>query len=216
MFRYLSHGLAALIAMSASAQPSDRAVRVGLHAEAAESWFTISDPSGIRDRSTSMYDPGFGGGIQADLNFKAVSLRCSLDFIHFGINRARVVDYFEPDLGNLGKPLSSSGGDMSLLALKANLMVPIYQWNVISGYFVAGTGVTWITRDAMTVSSGPFAPGAAGLTLASESQGPCPLVDVGIGFDVDIGLQLFIEVEFAWQHFAGSSEYLPVSLGVIL
>lgn len=183
----------------------------GVHANFTSSRFPGPSVSGVNQQITSAYGMGWGGGVHVDANLMVLSVRLTGDYIHYSIDESKFRDSFRPLFGSAADNMSISGGGLGIVALAVNGKMPVLPLPVITPYITGGVGLAWVNRDEVTTSI----TGTPGNRFPSSSQSGKTSVDIGAGVDIRLGIQLFVEVKYAWIFTdVSTSTYVPVSIGV--
>jgi opacity protein-like surface antigen len=200
-----------LIVLSSTALALGPGFAFGVHANFTNSNFPGPSMSGTNQQISSAYGVGWGGGVHMDANLMVFSLRLTGDYIHYSIDENKFRDSFRPFFGNAVNQMSIDGGGLGIIALAVNGKMPVLPLPIITPYLTGGVGLAWVNRDQVTTSIAGF----AGNKFPSSSQSGKTSVDVGVGVDLKIGIELFVEVKYAWIFTdVSTSTYVPVSIGV--
>lgn len=183
----------------------------GVHANFTSSRFPGPSVSGVNQQIGSAYGVGWGAGVHLDANLMVLSLRLTGDYIHYSIDENKFRDSFRPLFGSAADNMSISGGGLGIVALDVNGKMPVLPLPVITPYITGGVGLAWVNRDEVTTSI----TGTPGNKFPSTSQSGKTSLDIGAGVDIRLGIQLFVEVKYAWIFTdVSTSTYVPVSIGV--
>jgi opacity protein-like surface antigen len=183
----------------------------GVHVNFTNSNFPGPSVSGVNQQIGSAYGVGWGGGVHLDANLMVMSVRLTGDYIHYSIDENKFRDSFRPLFGSAVDQMSISGGGLGIVALAVNGKLPVLPLPVITPYLTGGIGLAWVNRDEVTTSITGF----AGNKFPSSTQSGKTTVDIGAGVDIRLGIQLFVEVKYAWIFTdVTTSTYVPVSIGV--
>jgi opacity protein-like surface antigen len=203
--------LIALSAVSSRALALGPGFAFGVHANFTTSKFPGPSVSGVNQQISSAYGVGWGGGVHVDANLMVFSLRLTGDYIHYSIDENKFRDSFRPLFGAAVDQMSISGGGLGIAALAVNGKMPILPLPILTPYITGGLGLSWVNRDEVTTSI----TGSSGNKFPSSSQGGKTSVDIGVGVDLRLGIELFVEVKYAWIFTdVSTSTYVPVSVGV--
>jgi opacity protein-like surface antigen len=89
--------------------------------------------------------------------------------------------------------------------------MPILPLPIVTPYITGGIGLAWVNRDEVTTSITGF----PGNKFPSSSQSGKTSIAVGAGVDLKLGINLFLEVKYAWIFTdVATSTYVPVTVGV--
>lgn len=203
--------LALVLVFTSTALAIGPEVGFGVHANFTSSNFPGPSVGGGTSQLSNAYGVGWGGGLHMDVDLMVISFRLSGDYIHYGIDENKFRDGFRPLFGNAVSQMSINGGGLGIYAATVNGKMPVLPLPIISPYLTGGLGLAWLSRDQMTTSIS----GVQGTTIPSNTQSARTTVDLGLGVDVKIGIDLFLEVKYAWIFTeGGTSTYVPVCVGV--
>ena len=145
-----------------------------------------------------------------DANLMVLSFRLSGDYIHYAIDESKFRDLFRTLFPSAINQFSISGGGLGIFTLAVNGKMPVLPLPIVTPYITGGVGLAWMNRDQITTSIG-----ATGSSFASSSQSGKTAIDIGAGVDLKLGINLFLEVKYAWIFTdVATSTYVPVTVGV--
>jgi len=203
--------LLALAAVSSRALALGPGFAFGVHANFTSSSFPGPSASGLNQQINSAYGVGWGGGVHLDANLMFFSVRLTGDYIRYAIDETKFRDSFRPLFGSAADQMSISGGALGIVALAVNGKMPILPLPIVTPYLTGGVGLAWVNRDEVTTSIAGF----PGNKFPSSSQSGKTSVDIGAGVDLKLGINLFLEVKYAWIFTdVANSTYVPVTVGV--
>ena len=203
--------LLALAATSSRALALGPGFAFGVHANFTSSSFPGPSTSGLNQQINSAYGVGWGGGVHLDANLMVISFRLSGDYIHYAIDESKFRDSFRPLFGSAADQMSVSGGGLGIVTIAVNGKMPLLPLPIVTPYLTGGIGLAWVNRDEVTTSITGF----PGNKFPSSSQGGKTLVNLGAGVDLKLGINLFLEVKYAWIFTdVATSTYVPVTVGV--
>jgi opacity protein-like surface antigen len=203
--------LVALAAMSSRAVALGPGFAFGVHANFTSSSFPGPSTSGLNQQINSAYGVGWGGGVHVDANLMLFSIRLTGDYIHYAIDESQFRDSFRPLFGSAADQMSVSGGGLGIVTIAVNGKMPLLPLPIVTPYITGGIGLAWVNRDEVTTSIAGF----PGNKFPSSSQSGKTSIDVGAGVDLKLGINLFLEVKYAWIFTdVATSTYVPVTVGV--
>lgn len=203
--------LLVLTAISSQALALGPGFAFGVHANFTSSSFPGPSTSGLNQQVSSAYGVGWGGGVHLDANLMLFSVRLTGDYIHYAIDETKFRNSFRPLFGSAADQMSVSGGGLGIVALAVNGKMPILPLPIVTPYLTGGVGLAWVNRDEVTTSIAGF----PGNKFPSSTQSGKTSVDIGAGVDLKLGINLFLEVKYAWIFTdVATSTYVPVTVGV--
>ena len=203
--------LIALAAVSSRALALGPGFAFGVHANFTSSSFPGPSTSGLNQQINSAYGVGWGGGVHVDANLMLFSVRLTGDYIHYAIDETKFRDSFRYLFGSAADQMSVSGGGLGIVTIAVNGKMPILPLPIVTPYITGGIGLAWVNRDEVTTSITGF----PGNKFPSSSQSGKTSIAVGAGVDLKLGINLFLEVKYAWIFTdVATSTYVPVTVGV--
>jgi opacity protein-like surface antigen len=203
--------LIALAAVSSRALALGPGFAFGVHANFTSSSFPGPSTSGLNQQINSAYGVGWGGGVHVDANLMLFSVRLTGDYIHYAIDETKFRDSFRSLFGSAADQMSVSGGGLGIVTIAVNGKMPILPLPIVTPYITGGIGLAWVNRDEVTTSITGF----PGNKFPSSSQSGKTSIAVGAGVDLKLGINLFLEVKYAWIFTdVATSTYVPVTVGV--
>lgn len=185
-------------------------VHFGVHGN-----FTLSDLPGPAISGTGAlgdaYGTGWGGGVHVDLSFLAFSFRLSGDYLAYALDADRFRASYEGVFGPAVSQLGVEGGDLTIYGVSLHGKLNLVPIPVVTPYVTAGVGMAWLELEETKTSIA----GVAGRTFPARSDAGRTTLGVGLGADVSIGVDLFVEGRYVWILTEGErSTYVPVTVGV--
>lgn len=166
----------------------------------------------VKDRLSSVYGWGYGGGAHVDLNLMMITLRFSGDYITFAPDEDKYRNELAQLLGSAAAGYSIDGGNVNVLSASVNAKWTILPIPVVKPYLTGGIGLVQVSSGDLTVR------------LNGNPVGTFPKVqgetktafNAGAGVDLSLGpVTLFAEARYTWIMTEGSTtNYLPISVGI--
>jgi|WetSurMetagenome_2_1015567.scaffolds.fasta_scaffold109280_2 opacity protein-like surface antigen len=216
MKRILTVVVLLLVAGAAQSQIGDPVgalapkIRFGVHGN-----FTLSHLPGPQMTGSKTlddaYGTGWGGGAHIDLSFLMFSFRLSGDYLKYTLDVDRFRSAYEETFGTAVSQINIDGGGLQILSVSANGKLNILPIPLLTPYITGGVGLAWLSLDETTTSIA----GVAGRTFPSGSQSAKTTFNVGVGADITLGVELFVEARYVWIMTDGeNSTYVPVTVGI--
>lgn len=185
-------------------------IKFGIHGNVTLSDLPGPDIAGSKSISDA-YGSGWGGGAHIDLSFLVFSFRLSGDYLTYSLDEDKFRSAYEEIFGPAVSQMNIDGGGMHILSVSANGKLNLAPIPIVTPYVTGGVGLAWLTLDETKTSIA----GVAGRTFPSGSQSAKTTFNVGVGADVTLGVELFVEARYVWIMTDGeNSTYVPVTVGV--
>lgn len=194
----------ACLCIGVAAAPAQVSLGWGVHGNGAS--------LDVKEKLSSVYGWGYGGGAHVDLNLLMLTLRFSGDYTTFAPDQDKYRNELAQLLGNAAAGYTVDGGNVNILSASVNAKWNILPLPVVKPYLTGGIGLTQLSSGDLTVR---YQGNPVGSFPKVEGETKTAF-NAGAGVDLSLGpVTLFAEARYTWIMTEGTAtKYLPISVGI--